>query len=189
MKILSLLLGFLRVGCFSFGGAYGAIPLIRDVVLSHGWLTDEALTYMIAVSESTPGPIMVNIATFVGSDQAGIPGAAAATAAVVLPSFLIILLISALSGALLKNRYVQAGLKGMTPCIIGIILFTGAELILRTCTAPEADLRDILLTAGLACILFLPRLIRRKDGKQRPPMSPILLILIAAAAGVVLFGM
>ena len=55
---LDLFLGFLRVGLFAFGGAYGAIPLIRDVVLSYGWLSDEALTYMIAVSESTPGPIM-----------------------------------------------------------------------------------------------------------------------------------
>ena len=64
---LDLFLGFLRVGLFAFGGAYGAIPLIRDVVLSYDWLSDEALTYMIAVSESTPGPIMVNLATYVGS--------------------------------------------------------------------------------------------------------------------------
>ena len=63
MIFLELFLGFLWVGCFSFGGAYGAIPLIRDVVLSHGWLDEESLTYMIAVSESTPGPIMVNLAT------------------------------------------------------------------------------------------------------------------------------
>ena len=58
MIYLELLLGFLKVGCFTFGGAYSAIPLIRDVVLSYGWLSDEELSYMIAVSESTPGPIM-----------------------------------------------------------------------------------------------------------------------------------
>ena len=63
MMYWDLFLGFLKVGCFAFGGAYGAIPLIRDVVLSYGWLNDEMLTYMIAVSESTPGPIMVNLAT------------------------------------------------------------------------------------------------------------------------------
>ena len=67
MTYIELFLGFLKVGCFAFGGAYGAIPLIRDVVLSYGWLDDETLTYMIAVSESTPGPIMVNLATYVGS--------------------------------------------------------------------------------------------------------------------------
>ena len=63
MIFLDLFLGFLRVGCFSFGGAYAAIPLIREVVLDYGWITEETLTDMIAVSESTPGPIMVNLAT------------------------------------------------------------------------------------------------------------------------------
>ena len=86
MIYLQLFLGFLKVGCFAFGGAYGAIPLIRDVVISYGWLSDEMLTYMIAVSESTPGPIMVNLATYIGSNQAGILGAVIATLAVVLPS-------------------------------------------------------------------------------------------------------
>ena len=102
MICLDLLIGFLKVGLFAFGGAYGAIPLIRDVVLSYGWLDDEMLTYMIAVSESTPGPIMVNLATYVGSSQAGFPGALIATMAVVMPSFIIILLIMVLLKKLLK---------------------------------------------------------------------------------------
>ena len=105
MIYLDLLIGFLKVGLFAFGGAYGAIPLIRDVVLAYGWLNDEMLTYMIAVSESTPGPIMVNLATYVGSSQAGFPGALIATAAVVLPSFIIILLIM----VLLKKEPICAG--------------------------------------------------------------------------------
>ena len=63
MILLELFWGFLKVGAFAFGGAYAAIPLIRDIVLSYGWLGEDALAYMIAVSESTPGPIMVNLAT------------------------------------------------------------------------------------------------------------------------------
>ena len=105
MIYLELFLGFLKVGLFSFGGAYGAIPLIRDIVLSYGWLDDEMLTYMIAVSESTPGPIMVNLATYVGSSQAGLPGSAIATFAVILPAFIIILLIMVLLRAVLQNAY------------------------------------------------------------------------------------
>ena len=109
MIYLDLFLGFLKVGLFAFGGAYGAIPLIRDVVLSYGWLSDEALSYMIAVSESTPGPIMVNLATYVGSAEAGFLGALVATLAVVLPSFMIILLITALLKMHLKiNMYRQS---------------------------------------------------------------------------------
>ena len=102
MICFDLLIGFLKVGLFAFGGAYGAIPLIRDVVLTYGWIGDDMLT-LIAVSESTPGPIMVNLATYVGSSQAGVWGALIATAAVVLPSFIIILLIMVLLKKLLKN--------------------------------------------------------------------------------------
>ena len=82
---LELFIGFFKVGLFAFGGAYGAIPLIRDVVLDYGWLNDERFTYFVAVSESTPGPIMTNLATYVGSNQAGFLGSVVATVAVVLP--------------------------------------------------------------------------------------------------------
>lgn len=133
MIYLNLFLGFLKVGCFAFGGAYGAIPLIRDVVFYYGWLSDEMLTYMIAVSESTPGPIMVNLATYVGSSQAGLLGAAIATFAVVLPSFVIILLTMVLLNSALKNKYVQVILRGLKPCIIGIILATGCFMLTNNC--------------------------------------------------------
>lgn len=185
MILLELFFGFLKVGCFAFGGAYGAIPLIRDVILQHGWLTDETLTYMIAVSESTPGPIMVNLATYVGSSQAGIPGALLATTAVVLPSFLIILLITALLRTLLKDKYVQAALRGMKPSIIGIILATGIFMLLRNCLsivpAFTLHLRETLLTAALLLILYGYRFLFKKK------LSPILLFLIAAVLGMIFY--
>lgn len=112
MIFLDLFLGFLKVGMFAFGGAYGAIPLIRDVVFSYGWMDDEMVAYMIAVSENTPGPIMVNLATYVGSSQAGLPGALVAKFAVVLPSFVIMLLITSTLKTMSANRYVQAFLQG-----------------------------------------------------------------------------
>lgn len=174
-----LFLGFLRVGCFAFGGAYGAIPLIRDIVLSHGWLSEERLTYMIAVSESTPGPIMVNLATYIGSVQAGVLGAIVATLAVVLPSFLIILLVTALLRTALKNKYVQAVLRGLKPCIIGIILATGVYM---TVNNAMTDLRALVITVALAGILFLPRLLKKKR------CSPILLIGISAVLGIIGYG-
>ncbi len=94
--LIDLFFTFAKVGLFAFGGAYGSIPLIRDVVLSYGWISEDMLTNMIAVSESTPGPIMVNLATYVGSSKAGILGAIFATFAVVLPSFIVILIVTAL---------------------------------------------------------------------------------------------
>ena len=90
MIYLDLFMGFFKVGCFAFGGAYGAIPLIQEVVMYYGWINDEMFAYFVAVSESTPGPIMVNLATYIGSQQAGFVGAVLATLGVVLPSCLVI---------------------------------------------------------------------------------------------------
>ena len=187
MICFDLLIGFLKVGLFSFGGAYGAIPLIREVVLSYGWIGEEMLTYMIAVSESTPGPIMVNLATYVGSSQAGFPGAMAATTAVVLPSFIIILLLMVLMKKLLKNPYVQAVLRGMKPCITGIILATGLYMILQHTIwgsgAFSVNTTAVLLTAALAIIYFGSGKILKKR------ISPIGLIGISALAGIIVYGM
>ena len=174
---LELFLGFLRVGAFSFGGAYGAIPLIRDVVISYGWMDDE--------SESTPGPIMVNVATYIGNTQGGLPGAILATAAVVLPAFVIILLIMRFMKNAMKNRYVQAVLGGLKACIIGIILATGVFMMLENCigsvNAVSFDYRALILTGILAAVYIGARKIR-KGG-----ISPILLIAIAAAAGIIIY--
>ena len=190
MIYLDLLLGFLRVGCFAFGGAYGALPLIRDVVLSYGWMDDDALAYMIAVSESTPGPIMVNLATYVGSNQAGLPGAILATLAVVLASFIVILLITAALKNLLKHRLVQAALRGVKPCIIGIILATGGYMVIHNCiaaregmfTGPLLDWQAVGITAVLLAVCPLFRAVKKRS------LSPVSLIFISACLGVLVYG-
>ena len=183
MTYLELLIGFLKVGCFSFGGAYGAIPLIRDVVMSYDWMTEEELTYMIAVSESTPGPIMVNLVTFIGNTQGGIIGAMIATLSVVLPSFLIILLVSAVMKTLLKNKYVQAALRGLKPCIIGLVMATGVFMVITHCMSLTAgfaiDWKALLLTVILAAVLYCSKPLLKKK------ISPISLIIISAVLGIV----
>ena len=185
MIYLDLLLGFLKVGCFAFGGAYGAIPLIRDVVISYGWLSDEMLTYMIAVSESTPGPIMVNLATYIGSSQAGALGAVIATLAVVLPSFLIILLVTALLKTALKNKYVQAVLRGLKPCVIGIVLATGIYMVLGNCFGTiseiKVNMQAICITALLVASIFGYMYFAKKK------LSPIGLIILSAIFGIIIF--
>ncbi|MBE6916575.1 MAG: chromate transporter [Ruminococcaceae bacterium] len=178
MIYLELLLGFLQVGCFAFGGAYAAIPLIRDVVLSYGWITEEKLSYMIAIAESTPGPIMVNLATYIGSEQGGILGAAIATTSVILPAFLIMILAVVVLNKAIKNRYVQATLAAITPCIIGIIFATGAEMTIHAITG----MWEILLGAVLAVILFGARFVLKKK------ISTIAFIGISAVLGVLVFS-
>ena len=186
MIYLDLLLGFLKVGCFAFGGAYGAIPLIRDVAVSYGWMDDEMLTYMIAVSESTPGPIMVNLATYVGSDQAGFWGAAAATSAVVLPSFLIILLVTVLLKTALKNKYVQAVLLGLKPCVIGIVLATGVQMVWNNCFGTTFDI-SVNIQAIIISVFLVASMIGYKQLAKKK-LSPILLIVISAVSGAIVYG-
>ena len=186
MIYLKLFWDFFRVSCFTFGGAYGAIPLIRDMVLGNGWITDERLTYMIAVSESTPGPIMVNMATYIGSDQAGFLGSLIATVGVVLPAYLIIMLIMGILKNTIQHRYVQAVLRGLKPCVTGIVLATGLYMVIHNMLPLSGgkvfDLPGIVITGLLGCILWLYRKVQKK------PLSPIALILCAAVLGVIVFG-
>jgi len=183
---LELFLGFLRVGLFSFGGAYSAIPLVRDIVVQYGWLSDDMVTYIIAVSESTPGPIMVNMATYVGSTQAGVLGSVIATVSVVLPSFFIILLIMVVLKSILKNVYFQAVLSGLKPCVIGVILAVGVYMTARSFLSLSPsfsfDLKAAGLTALFALVYFGSRRIK-KGG-----ISPILLIVFSAVVGIAVYG-
>jgi len=186
MILFDLFFGFLKVGFFAFGGAYSAIPLIRDVVLSYGWLTDDMLTYMIAVSESTPGPIMVNLATYVGSSQAGLAGSLIATCAVVLPSFFIILLVMNILKTAVKNKYVQAVLRGVKPCVIGVVLATGVFMILSNCFSLKSgfqlESRPLLLTLMLCGLTYGSKPLLGKK------ISPISLIVISAVLGVIAYS-
>ncbi len=183
MILLELFLGFLRVGCFSFGGGYAAVALIREVVLTHGWLSEESLAYVIAVSESTPGPIMVNLATYVGSTQAGIPGAVVATLAVVLPAFGIILALMAVLRRFTENPWVRALLTGLKACVTGVILATALEMLASDClVSGRPDWIALGLTALLAAVYFgCKPLLKRK-------LSPIALIVLAAVLGAAVYG-
>lgn len=177
---LELILGFLEVGCFSFGGAYAAIPLIRDVVLKYGWMEEETLLYFIGVCESTPGPIMINLATYVGSSQAGILGALLATTMVVLPAFLIILGVVTIVDRFIKNPYVNAVMNGLKPGVIGVILATGISLLLSNVWVQSAvDWKALAITGVLAVLTVGSRIFRKKK------ISAIPLIGISALVGIV----
>lgn len=178
-----LFIGFLGASCFAFGGAYAAIPIIRDMVTSYGWLTDGELSYMIAVSESTPGPIMVNLATYVGASQGGILGSFLATFAVILPSFVIIVLIMAVLKNFIGNKYVDAVLSGLKACVMGIILATGVTMTLGNLLPAYApDFKAIIIAGLILLSMFLSKKLRKKA------LSPIQIIMVAAVLGIIVYG-
>ena len=189
MIYLELFLVFLKIGAVSFGGGYGMISLIREDVVAHGWLTEAELLNMIAVAESTPGPIAVNIATFVGASEGGILGALLATLGVVLPSFFIILLIAALVRNLLKFRGVQAFLSGIRPAVVGLILATAVTLLCSTLLG-FSSIGDTLVPdyRGMAIlgVLALIGILCQKIWHKKP--SPLLMILLSAGLGMLLYA-
>ena len=190
MILLRLFLTFFEVGAVSFGGGYGMISLIRELVLKNGWLSEAEFLSFIAVSESTPGPLAVNVATFIGSSQAGFPGALCATLGVVLPSFLIIWFVAARIGNLLRYAGVRSFLSGVRPCIVALILSTAASLALSTLAgfsvpgnAFAPDVRCMGILSALACAHVL---IKRRRG--RAP-SPVLMILFSAVLGMFFYAL
>ena len=189
MILLKLFLTFLKIGAVSFGGGYGMISLIRDDCLSNDWLTEEEFLNFIAVAESTPGPIAVNMATFIGSSQGGILGAFLATLGVVLPSFLIILLIASVFTRLLKYAGVKAVIGGIKPAIAALILGTATTMLLSLlfgiksfASSISFDYKALIVLAVICAISFAYSKWKKKS------FSPILLIVISGALGVLLYG-
>ena len=188
MIYLRLFLEFLKVGLFTFGGAYGSIPIIRETVLGNGWMDDDLFTYILGVSESTPGPIMVNTATYVGNTVGGFWGAVCATLGVITPSFVIILLIAMFLRRFMEKKPVRAVLDGVKPCIVGIILVTAVSLFCG-CLFPASDSYGIRVD-WRAFILILVIGALRSGWKmwKKKNISPILTILVAALLGVAVYG-
>ena len=128
MAFLELFLTFLKIGAFTFGGGYAMLPLIQEEVAAHGWLSQEALINFVAVSESTPGPFAINMATYIGAEVGGqygplfaFLGALCTTAGVVLPSFVIILIVAKCYEKFKENKVVKGAMAGLKPAVVGLI--------------------------------------------------------------------
>ena len=117
MIYFQLFYTFFLIGLMTFGGGYAMIPMIQDTVVGNGWMTLTELTDFIAISEATPGPFAINIATFVGNKVGGVLGSVCTTLVVVLPSFIIILLVAFVLSKFINNKYVKGALNGVRPVI------------------------------------------------------------------------
>ena len=180
MILLRLFLVFFKVGAFTFGGGYAMLPLIREEALAHGWLSEEQLIDFIAVSESTPGPFAVNVATYVGSEVGGVFGALCATLGVILPSFFILLAVSALLREFAEVRAVVYAFRGIRAGVLALIvraLWTmyracpknaAAYLVMGAAFLCAGPLSFSVLPVLLGCALFglIYTLIREKGGTK-----------------------
>ncbi len=188
VEILTLFWIFFKIGLFTFGGGYAMIPLIRQELVGGGYITQELLIDFIGISESTPGPFAVNMATFVGMSQYGLLGAIATTLGVVLPSFIIILIIASLGSKFLESRGVKLAFIGLKPAVIGLIFAVSLSLIVHA-VLPNIDFESqvfdfsVFNIKGLVImsIVIVLSLFYKK-------MSPIKIILLSALLGMIFYS-
>jgi chromate transporter len=183
MILLRLFAEFFFVGLFAVGGGLATIPFLRDISVRTGWYTLAQLADMIAISESTPGPIGVNMASYAGYVTAGIPGVLTATAGIVTPSVIVILILARVLRKFRDSGYVAAAFKGLRPASLALITAAGIEVfkiaLLRAGAPPDGgilgllDLKAVIL---LAALLALTNVFRK--------IHPVAFIALAAAVGV-----
>jgi len=188
--MLRLFLTFFKIGAVSFGGGYAMIPLVtEEAILTFGMTETEVLNF-IAVSESTPGPIAINMATFIGASEYGFFGALLATLGVILPAFVIMLLVASLITGLLQFAWVKAFLGGVRPVVIGLILGTGLTMLLTVIFSLKTvyggvgfDYRALIIF----CVVAITSIVYKRISKKA--ISPIFLIIISALLGMLLYGL
>ena len=175
--LLTLFLTFFRIGLFTFGGGYAMIAVIENIcVTQKKWITHEDLMNVTVIAESTPGPVAINCATFVGYKQKGIPGAVAATLGVVLPSFIIIYLISMFLDRFLEIAWVASAFKGIRIAVGILIIDVGIRMMKKM---PREPLRIVIMACALIAVL-LTSIFAWK-------ISTIALLLAAAAVSLAVF--
>jgi chromate transporter len=170
MIYLELFWTFFLIGAFTFGGGYAMLPLIQIEVVNKGWMPNEAVVNFVAVSESTPGPFAINMATYVGSEMGGVLGAACATFGVVLPSLMIILTVAKCYDRFKKSKLVKGAMSGLKPAVIGMI-GTAILSIGKTVFVQPGMLISAVIFAAMAALAF-------------KKVHPIIIICISAAAGI-----
>jgi len=180
MILFELFWTFFKIGALTFGGGYAMLPLVQAEVAAKGWMAGEALVNFIAVSESTPGPFAINMATYVGNVKAGIIGGVCATLGVVLPSFVIILIVAKCFDKFRKSRIVNGCMKGLKPAVIGMI---GAAIVSvgKTVFFPNGLNLQVFAGGAFYVSLAIFALCAVLAFKKK---HPILIICISAVLGI-----
>lgn len=180
--LMELFLTFAKIGLFTIGGGYAMIPLITQEITRRNWLTLEGVIDIIAISEMTPGPFAINSATFIGVQQMGLVGGAAATLGVIAPSFIIVVLVARYFARVKDHPVVQSILSGLRPAVIGLIA-SSAFMIVQNALFPDATgnwLQGINWRSMAVFAIALLAIMKLK-------IHPALMIIISAALGVLFF--
>ena len=182
MIYLTLAFEFFKIGLFSIGGGMATLPFLMDLTTKYNWYTASDLANMVAISESTPGPVGINMATFAGYSVAGIPGALVATLALTAPALIIIVIIARFLENFSENPTVKAVLYGIRPTVAALIGYAVWELLKIALVSTVNGSLHINVTSVVICLGTFLLLQVKKLGK----LHPILWILAGAVIGIVL---
>ncbi|MDD3999319.1 MAG: chromate transporter [Bacilli bacterium] len=182
MIYLELFYVFFTIGLFTIGGGYAMIPMLQDQIVGRGWLGSEELLNFFAIAESTPGPFAVNTATLVGFYQGGFLGSFIATFAVVLPSFIIILIIARFIMNFLEYKNIRAGFENVKTIVVGLLLAVVFDLFNKNILGGSYNFKnpDLVALGIMAIILGLNLVFKNK-------LSAIKIILISGVLGIILY--
>ena len=190
MIFFELFYTFFLIGLFTFGGGYAMIPMIQEQIVGKGWISADALTDFIAISEVTPGPFALNISTFVGNIVAGPFGAVCSTLGVILPSLIIIIIIAMIMKKFITNKYVQGGLNGVKPIVLALILSTALLMFVKVIFFNGQSLQSEFSfdrkSLALLITLIIYMVIYKRINKKA--LNPIKLLGLSALLGLILFS-
>lgn len=185
MIYLRLAWEFVQIGLFAVGGGMATLPFLQRLGERTGWFDQQLITDMIAISESTPGPIGINMATFVGYNTAGVLGGIVATLAEILPSIIIVVLVSKSLARFSSSRYVAFAFYGLRPAVTGLIA-AAVVSVFRTAVLNIGLYQQTGLLPDLISLKYLLFFTIMLVSIRKYKKSPVLYIAIAAVAGIVL---
>ena len=188
MIYLQLFFEFFKTGLFAVGGGMATLPFLYDMAERTGWFTAAQIADMLAVSESTPGPIGVNMATYVGYTSAGVPGAVVASLGLVTPSLIVIMIVAAFLKSFRNSKYVNAAFYGLRPASTAMVASAGITVALATFVTGSVTAVSDLVTAidWKGVVLAAVLLVLTRWVKATKKLHPIGFIAASAVVGIVL---
>lgn len=201
MPFLLLFYEYFKIGLFTIGGGYAMLPMVMQVISTRGWIPNDQLLNFIGIAESTPGPFAINLATFVGLEVGkstslgifgGILGSIVATIAVVLPSLIVIIIVTKLLNRFNSNRYVQGAIAGVRPVVVGLVLSAfvtiATAVVLPNVNFKQLSTSNVDIFNYVSLIIFAVMLALSNIKIRGKKIHPIILIVSSAVIGIVLFG-
>ncbi len=181
IEFLIMLKVFFKTGCLAIGGGLATVPILKDEVIGRGWMSETEFIDMIGIAESTPGPIGINVATYIGFKQYGVFGAVAASFAEILPAFITIILISGFYKKYKENIKVKKVFWGVRSAVIGMIAFTGVEFLFFSLQQKGLKWYNMVDIKGVLIAVVIILAIKIKK------INPISCILLGAFSGLLLY--